>query len=154
MPATQVTVEEYARFLDVIGNALPPYWNDPHFSHPQQPVVAVSWFDAMAYCAWLSSMTGSHYRLPTEAEWERAARGGAERMSFPWGNDPPISRPVTTLVGKPALSRSGNQSRMPMAYLTCARTCMSGAATGMGLTIMRFRLIRIRKDRKKESPRT
>jgi len=93
MAATQVTVEEYARFLDATGNVPPSYWNDPHFSHPQQPVVAVSWFDAVAYCAWLSSVTGSHYRLPTEAEWERAARGGAERMSFPWGNDPPISRP-------------------------------------------------------------
>lgn len=91
--ATQVTVEEYARFLDATGNVAPPYWGDPNFSHPQQPVVAVSWHDAMAYCAWLSSMTGSHYRLPTEAEWERAARGGLERMLFPWGNDPPNSRP-------------------------------------------------------------
>jgi formylglycine-generating enzyme required for sulfatase activity len=93
MAATQVTVEEYARFLDATGNAPPPFWSDPNFSHPQQPVVAVSWFDAVAYCEWLSSMTGSRYRLPTEAEWERAARGGAEGFSFPWGNDPPTSRP-------------------------------------------------------------
>jgi formylglycine-generating enzyme required for sulfatase activity len=94
MAATQVTVEEYARFLDATGNMPPPCWNDPNFSLPQQPVVAVSWFDAVAYCAWLSSMTGSYYRLPTEAEWERAARGGAEGMLFPWGNDSPMSRPA------------------------------------------------------------
>jgi sulfatase modifying factor 1 len=93
MAATQVTVEEYARFLDATKNPPPPYWGDPNFSHPQQPVVAVSWFDALAYCGWLSSMTGSHYRLPTEAEWERAARGGQDGMLFPWGNDPPTSRP-------------------------------------------------------------
>ena len=94
MAATQVTVEEYARFLTATDNTPPPYFGDPHLSHPQQPVVAVSWFDAVAYCAWLSSMTGSHYRLPTEAEWERTARGGAERMLFPWGDDPPSSRPA------------------------------------------------------------
>jgi len=92
--ATQVTVEEYGRFLEATGKMPPPYWSDPNFFHPQQPVVAVSWFDAIEYCAWLFAMTGSHYRLPTEAEWERAARGGAERMLFPWGNDPPISRPA------------------------------------------------------------
>lgn len=92
MVATQVTVEEYARFLDATGRMPPSCWGDPNFSHSDQPVVSVSWFDAMAYCAWLSAMTGSHYRLPTEAEWERAARGGAERMLFPWGNDPPDSR--------------------------------------------------------------
>ena len=92
MAATQVTVAEYARFLDAAGNMPPPNWGDANFNHPQQPVVAVSWFDAVAYCAWLSAMTGSHYRLPTEAEWERAARGGAEGMVFPWGNDPPTSR--------------------------------------------------------------
>lgn len=91
--ATQVTVAEYGRFLDATGRMPPPYWTDPNFSRPEQPVVAVSWFDALAYCAWLSAMTGSDYRLPTEAEWERAARGGAEGMLFPWGNDPPDSRP-------------------------------------------------------------
>jgi formylglycine-generating enzyme required for sulfatase activity len=93
MAATQVTVGEYARFLDAAGNMPPPCWGDAHFAHPQQPVVAVSWFDAVAYCAWLSERTGSHYRLPTEAEWERAARGGIESTIFPWGNDPPTSRP-------------------------------------------------------------
>jgi formylglycine-generating enzyme len=92
--ATQVTVAEYARFLSSTANPPPPFWSDPNFSHPQQPVVAVSWFDAAAYCAWLSSLTGSPYRLPTEAEWERAARGGAESMLFPWGNTPPTSRPA------------------------------------------------------------
>jgi formylglycine-generating enzyme len=93
LAATQVTVQQYAHFLRATGNPPPPFWTDPHFSHPQQPVVAVSWFDAVAYCAWLSSLTGSRYRLPTEAEWERAARGGVDGMAFPWGNDPPDSRP-------------------------------------------------------------
>ncbi len=94
MAATQVTVEQYERFLSATGIVPPPTWGDPNLSHPQQPVVAVSWFDAVEYCAWLSSITGSHYRLPTEAEWERAARGGAEGKSFPWGDDPPTSRPA------------------------------------------------------------
>jgi formylglycine-generating enzyme len=92
MAATQVTVEEYGRFLDATGRTPPPYLDAPDFCRPQQPVVAVSWFDAVAYCAWLSTMTGAHYRLPTEAEWERAARGGVEGMDFPWGDDPPTSR--------------------------------------------------------------
>ena len=91
--ATQVTVAEYARFLQATGNMPPPQFGAPCFSHPQQPVVAVSWFDAAAYCAWLSSATGSPYRLPTEAEWERAARGGVEDKLFPWGDEPPTSRP-------------------------------------------------------------
>jgi len=93
LAATQVTVQEYGRFLNATRRDPPPFWDDPNFSHPRQPVVAVSWFDALAYCEWLSSLTGSHYRLPTEAEWERAARGGAESMSFPWGDDSPASRP-------------------------------------------------------------
>jgi len=92
MAATQVTVAEYARFLEATGRTPPPYWGTPDFCRPQQPVVAVSWFDAVAYCAWLSSMNSSDYRLPTEAEWERAARGGVEGVDFPWGDDPPTSR--------------------------------------------------------------
>jgi len=93
LAATQVTVEEYARFLSVSGAPPPPFWNDANFRHPRQPVVAVSWFEADAYCQWLSSAAGMHCRLPTEAEWERAARGGAEGKLFPWGDEPPASRP-------------------------------------------------------------
>lgn len=59
------------------------------FTHPNQPVVAVSWFDVVAYCTWLSQITGSPYRLPTEAEWEKASRGGIEGQRFPWGSDLP-----------------------------------------------------------------
>ncbi len=90
---TQVTVAEYARFLAATRRPPPPTWNDPNFSHPEQPATAVSWFEAVAYCEWLSEITGAHFRLPTEAEWERAARGGADGKLFPWGNDPPQSRP-------------------------------------------------------------
>jgi formylglycine-generating enzyme required for sulfatase activity len=89
----QVTNQEYARFLRATRIQPPPLWGDPNFSHPDQPVVAVSWFDAVQYCDWLSEMTGGKYRLPTEAEWERAARGGAEGKLFPWGDDPPQSLP-------------------------------------------------------------
>jgi formylglycine-generating enzyme required for sulfatase activity len=90
--STQVTVAQYARFLQATQRTPPPHWNDRNFSDPQQPVVAVSWFDANSYCEWLSTVTGSHFRLPTEAEWERAARGGLEGKLFPWGDDPPTSR--------------------------------------------------------------
>ena len=92
LAAAQVTVEEYGQYLDATGKAPPPFRGEPHFRHPQQPVVAVSWFEAAAYCEWRTAQTGTRYRLPTEAEWERAARGGAEGRLFPWGDDPPSSR--------------------------------------------------------------
>ena len=93
LAAFQTTNEEYARFLDATRHPAPPLWDDPNFLNPAQPVVAVSWFDAVAYCDWLSARLGKHFRLPTEAEWERAARGGAEAEDYPWGNCDPQDLP-------------------------------------------------------------
>jgi len=93
LAAYQVTNREYEHFLRATASQSPPLWDDPNFNHPEQPVVAVSWFDAMKYCEWLSAATNRHYRLPTEAEWERAARGNLEAKLFPWGDAPPESLP-------------------------------------------------------------
>ena len=89
LAATQVTNAEYDHFLSATGNPAPPFRQDPNFSHPEQPVAGVSWHEASDYCKWLSTETGRHYRLPTEAEWERAARGGIEQKRFPWGDEAP-----------------------------------------------------------------
>jgi formylglycine-generating enzyme required for sulfatase activity len=93
MAVFQVTNREYANFLAATGRRPVEHISEPGFNHPQQPVVAVSWFEAFAYCEWLSAATCRQYRLPTEAEWERAARGGVDDNLYPWGNEPPQSRP-------------------------------------------------------------
>src|SRR5207253_869782 len=79
LAACQVTNADYANFLGATSALPPPLWTDTNFNHPEQPVVAVSWFEAVKYCDWLSATSGRNYRLPTEAEWERAARGGSWR---------------------------------------------------------------------------
>ena len=89
---TQVTNRDYAEFLAGTAHPAPPDWNNPAFADPQQPAVSVSWFDAVAYCEWLSQATGRRCRLPAEAEWEYAARGGLEGKLYPWGDEPPQSR--------------------------------------------------------------
>src|ERR1700694_262738 len=66
----------YASFLAATGHEPPRFWDDAKFNAPEQPVVGVSWHDAVAYCDWLSALSGLRYRLPGEAEREKAARGG------------------------------------------------------------------------------
>jgi formylglycine-generating enzyme required for sulfatase activity len=82
-----VTNTDYARFLAATDHDAPRFWDDADFNVPDQPVVGVNWFDAVAYCDWLSAATSGAWRLPTEAEREKAMRGGFEGRRFPWGDD-------------------------------------------------------------------
>ena len=84
-----VTRAEYGCFLDTTGHPPPRYWEDARFADPEQPAVAVSWLDAVAYCDWLSAALGAVCRLPTEAEREKASRGGEGGREYPWGNELP-----------------------------------------------------------------
>jgi len=97
-----VTNEEFQHFVDDGGYAKkalwskegwqwrqehtidePEYWHDRKWNGPNFPVVGVSWYEAEAYARWLSKRTGHRYRLPTEAEWEKAARG-TDGRTYPW----------------------------------------------------------------------
>jgi sulfatase modifying factor 1 len=89
MGSTTVTNQQYQEFAKATGEIVPPAVSDPCFNNPCQPVVAVTWCDAMAYCNWLSRETGFSFRLPTEAEWEWAVRDGRDKALYAWGNDLP-----------------------------------------------------------------
>jgi sulfatase modifying factor 1 len=97
---TPVTRSQFAPFL-AEGNAEPPpWWSDPAFGQSEQPVVGVTWFDAVSFAEWLSTRLGGIHRLPTEAEWERAARGGLLSQETPWGAEiPPQEIPGGVLGG-------------------------------------------------------
>jgi formylglycine-generating enzyme required for sulfatase activity len=84
-----VTTAEYGAYLRATGAPAPRFAADPRFGDPRQPAVGVSWVAAVAFCDWLTRETGRPHRLPTEAEWERAARGGVEDARYPWGDEPP-----------------------------------------------------------------
>ena len=79
----EVTFEEYDRFTAATGRVRP---EDQGWGRGRRPVINVSWGDAVAYTRWLSQQTGQRYRLPTEAEWEYAARAGSV-TKYSWGNE-------------------------------------------------------------------
>ena len=91
-----LTHAQFQAFIDDNGYSEPRWWQGlakhyetpetSPFPEPNHPRVYVNWYEAMAFCAWLSHRTGQTIRLPTEIEWERAARG-RNGLAYPWGND-------------------------------------------------------------------
>jgi formylglycine-generating enzyme required for sulfatase activity len=82
-----VTNAQYQLFVAAAGHPAPKHWPDGRIPKglESHPVVNVSWRDAVAYCAWLRRATGKAITLPSEAEWEKAARGGSRRARIPLG---------------------------------------------------------------------
>jgi formylglycine-generating enzyme required for sulfatase activity len=78
---TEVTMGQYRLYMEQTGKPAPKYMDNKRFNHNHQPVVGVTWQEAADYCATMGK------RLPTEAEWEKAARGSDTRY-YPWGNEP------------------------------------------------------------------
>jgi len=85
---TPVTNAQYAAFVRAARHRAPKHWEQgqPPAERTDHPVVNVSWHDALAYCRWLAEATGRPYTLPTEAQWEKAARGPDGRL-YPWGDE-------------------------------------------------------------------
>jgi formylglycine-generating enzyme required for sulfatase activity len=106
MDVYEVTVRQYAEFLQSTGIRSPSDWqtmNRP--AYQKRPVANVDWEDAAAYCKWAGK------RLPTEAEWEKAARGTDGRL-YPWGNDPPT--PLHANYGKTGSNSHGTLAPVGM----------------------------------------
>jgi formylglycine-generating enzyme required for sulfatase activity len=85
---TPVTNAQYAAFVQATGHSKPNHWKRGKIpkGKAEHPIAYISWADAAAFCQWLSRETGQTVRLPTEAEWEKAARGTDGRL-YPWGNE-------------------------------------------------------------------
>ena len=122
---TPVTNEQYGRFLTATRHEEPKTWRDRRFSDPAQPVVSVSWDDAVAYCKWLSANNpeGHRFELPSDAQWEFAARG-TENRTYPWGETPPNDQLAcygqNPRVGKPKAVGSYPEGAGPFGHLDLA----------------------------------
>lgn len=106
----EVTVKEYLAFVDDTKGNYPSWLEEGNEYHIETglsnyykrkgysrnafnlPIVGVSWYDAVAYCKWLSKQTGKNYRLPTEAEWEFAARGGSNQNSYKYAGSDDVDK--------------------------------------------------------------
>jgi formylglycine-generating enzyme required for sulfatase activity len=83
------TNAQYRLFVEATGREAPHYWENGKIPRglESHPVVNVTWRDALAYCRWLSEVTGNSITLPSEAQWEKAARGHQDKREYPWGMD-------------------------------------------------------------------
>jgi len=99
MDSREVTNGQYGDFMEQTGHRKPYYWNDTRFNQTNQPVVGVNWNDAVVYAKWAGK------RLPTEAQWEYAARGGLAGKRYPWGDEGATAEKANygRNVGKPAV---------------------------------------------------
>ena len=98
MDKYEVTNAQYRKFVEATGHREPEDWDNDDFNQPNQPVVGVSWRDALAYAKWAGK------RLPTEKEWVWAARGGLRGKKYPWGDQEPNSSRANyggSKIGKP-----------------------------------------------------
>jgi len=104
-----VTNREYQVFVKDTKYRSPEGWTGDQYPEKMgnYPVVNISWEDATAYCKWLSEKTGKTYRLPTEAEWEKAARGTDGRI-YPWGDkyDPMKANTIRTNIASKILGNT------------------------------------------------
>lgn len=94
MSLTPVTNAQFAAYIFATrGDEYPEYMNNPDYNKELQPVIGISYKEALSYAAWLSEQTGDTYRLPTADEWEKAARAGEQNI-YPWGNDDPSKKKI------------------------------------------------------------
>ncbi len=114
----------------------PALWRHPLYARPEQPVVGVSWYEAAAYARWWSERTGRRFRLPTEAQWERAARG-TEGRAWPWGDrfEPGRCNTAEAKNGQPTAANAFTNGRTPEGVYDLAGNVWEWCRTRWGRTL-------------------
>ena len=144
----EVTNADYARFVEATGAAKPWHWPGGKVAKAEErwPVSNVNWAEADGYCRWAGK------RLPSEAEWERAARGGLDRKRFPWGDEGGRGRAHTGSATGP--TAVGRFQPTTSACTTWRAMSGSGPAIGTSATTTRSARCGIRPGRRKATTRS